>query len=54
MSAAGARAPTPLSWMAGTRAAPERLGKDGRDAIAAALTVRGSVDRFGEIVVPLA
>lgn len=41
----------------GVAGLPPRLGQDGRDAIAAALTARaldlGRAERFGEIVVPL-
>ena len=59
---AGGRRGTRAAWSAAALArimpgAP-RLSQDGRDAIAAALTARstarGAVERFGDIVVPLA
>jgi predicted nuclease with RNAse H fold len=58
----GRRRGTRATWSARalTRLVPEapRLSQDGRDAVAAALTARsaaaGAVERFGEIVVPLA
>jgi predicted nuclease with RNAse H fold len=59
---AGPRRGTRAAWsaraLAGLLPGTPRLSQDGRDAIAAALTARsaaaGAVERFGEIVLPLA